>query len=227
MKQPARPPPRGTPTGGATKRPVMDLCPVKPTSLRCEDNLSGDELAHKRDKPGRRPEGDDDMNEAASSQRPVDHPAVAAGRIGVLLVNLGTPDATDYWSMRRYLKQFLSDRRVIETPRAIWWPLLNLVILSTRPSRKGRDYDTIWNRERNEGPLKTITRGQAEKLAATLEERSASHRRLGHALRQSQHRRARSRRCKRRGPIASSSCRSIRNMPPPPRPPFATTPSAH
>ncbi len=107
------------------------------------------------------------MNEA-SSQRPVGHPTVPSGRVGVLLVNLGTPDATDYWSMRRYLKEFLSDRRVIETPRAIWWPLLNLVILSTRPSRKGRDYDTIWNRERNEGPLKTITRGQAEKLAAAL-----------------------------------------------------------
>jgi ferrochelatase len=107
------------------------------------------------------------MNEA-SSQRPVGHPTVPSGRVGVLLVNLGTPDATDYWSMRRYLKEFLSDRRVIETPRAIWWPLLNLVILSTRPSRKGRDYDTIWNRERNEGPLKTITRAQADKLAAAL-----------------------------------------------------------
>ncbi|MDB5648801.1 MAG: ferrochelatase [Hyphomicrobiales bacterium] len=96
---------------------------------------------------------------------PVDHPPVSFGRIGVLIVNLGTPDATDYWSMRRYLKEFLSDRRVIEVPRAIWWPVLNLIILSVRPGRKGRDYDTIWNKERNEGPLKTITRAQAEKLA--------------------------------------------------------------
>jgi len=103
--------------------------------------------------------------ELGGDARPAGHPPVAFGRVGVLLVNLGTPDATDYWSMRRYLKEFLSDRRVIETPRAIWWPLLNLVILTTRPSRKGRDYDTIRNKDRNEGPLRTITRAQAEKLA--------------------------------------------------------------
>ncbi len=99
---------------------------------------------------------------------PAGHPAVRHGRIGVLLLNLGTPDATDYWSMRRYLKEFLSDRRVIEVPRAIWWPILNLIILQRRPGPKGRTYDTIWNKERNEGPLKTITRSQAEKLTAAL-----------------------------------------------------------
>ncbi len=91
----------------------------------------------------------------------------AAGRIGVLLVNLGTPEATDYWSMRRYLAEFLSDRRVIEENRIKWWLILNLIILSVRPRRKGRDYDKIWNRELDESPLKTITRSQAEKLAAT------------------------------------------------------------
>ena len=96
---------------------------------------------------------------------PGGHPRAAYGKIGVLLVNLGTPDATDYWSMRRYLKEFLSDRRVIETPRLIWWPFLNLVILSTRPQRKGKDYAAIWNQERNEGPLKTITRAQSDRLA--------------------------------------------------------------
>src|ERR1700712_6118454 len=100
-----------------------------------------------------------------TTHMPPAHPVVPRRRIGVLLVNLGTPDATDYWSMRRYLKEFLSDRRVIETPRAIWWPILNLIILSVRPGRKGKDYDTIWNKERDEGPLKTITRSQAEKLA--------------------------------------------------------------
>lgn len=105
------------------------------------------------------------IDKAAGSARPPGHPPVASGRVGVLIVNLGTPDGTDYWSMRRYLKEFLSDRRVIETPRLIWWPLLNFVILSTRPSRKGRDYDTIWNKELDEGPLRTITRSQAEKLA--------------------------------------------------------------
>jgi ferrochelatase len=86
----------------------------------------------------------------------------------VLLVNLGTPDATDYWSMRRYLKEFRSDRRVIEENRIKWWLILNLVILSVRPGRKGRDYDKIWNRKRNESPLKTITRSQAEKLGKAL-----------------------------------------------------------
>ena len=99
---------------------------------------------------------------------PQGHPPVAFGKVGVLIVNLGTPDATDYWSMRRYLKEFLSDRRVIETPRALWWPLLNLVILTTRPGRKGRDYAAIWNNERDEGPLRTITRAQSDKLAAWI-----------------------------------------------------------
>jgi ferrochelatase len=100
--------------------------------------------------------------------RPPGHPAVKHGRVGVLLLNLGTPDATDYWSMRRYLKQFLSDRRVIEVPRWKWWPILNLIILTMRPGPKGREYQSIWNRERNEGPLKTITRSQAERLAEAL-----------------------------------------------------------
>jgi ferrochelatase len=103
-----------------------------------------------------------------AARLPDDHPRVKSGRIGVLLVNLGTPDATDYWSMRRYLKEFLSDRRVIETPRWLWWPLLNLVILTTRPGRKGKDYDTIWNKELNEGPLRTITRAQSDQLSTML-----------------------------------------------------------
>jgi protoporphyrin/coproporphyrin ferrochelatase len=85
-------------------------------------------------------------------------------RIGVLLVNLGTPDSTGYWAVRRYLKEFLSDRRVIEENRLKWWLVLNLIILTVRPGRKGRDYDKIWNKERNESPLKTITRSQSDKL---------------------------------------------------------------
>ena len=98
----------------------------------------------------------------------MDHPTIKTGRVGVLLVNLGTPEGTDYWSMRRYLKEFLSDRRVIETSRLLWWPILNLIILTKRPGPKGRDYASIWNKERDEGPLKTITRAQAEDLAAHL-----------------------------------------------------------
>ena len=100
---------------------------------------------------------------------PQDHPDVAFGRIGVLLVNLGTPEATDYWSMRRYLKEFLSDRRVIEVNRVIWWTLLNGIILTTRPSRSGEAYKLIWNTERDESPLKTITRGQSDGLADMLD----------------------------------------------------------
>ena len=110
----------------------------------------------------------DPVDAAAPGTRPPGHPAARSGRIGVLLMNLGTPEATDYWSMRRYLKEFLSDRRVIETPRLIWWPILNLIILTKRPGPKGRDYASIWNRERNEGPLKTITRSQADSLQRTL-----------------------------------------------------------
>jgi ferrochelatase len=107
-----------------------------------------------------------DMN--AISHKPAGHPAVPPRRIGVLLVNLGTPDATDYWSMRRYLSEFLSDRRVIEENPVKWWLVLNLIILTVRPGRKGRDYDKIWNKARNESFLKTITRSQAEKLAAAM-----------------------------------------------------------
>lgn len=104
----------------------------------------------------------------AAERWPLGHPAIRHGRIGVLLLNLGTPDATDYCSMRRYLKEFLSDRRVIEEPRWKWWPILNLIILTVRPGPKGRDYDSIWNKERNEGPLKTITRDQADGLTSAL-----------------------------------------------------------
>lgn len=99
---------------------------------------------------------------------PADHPAVKGGRIGVLLMNLGTPEGTSYWPMRAYLKEFLSDRRVIEEPRWKWWPILNFIILTTRPGRKGKDYASVWNTERDEGPLKTITRSQTEQLAVRL-----------------------------------------------------------
>jgi ferrochelatase len=102
------------------------------------------------------------------SHRPTNHPSVASGRIGVLLVNLGTPDATDAASVRRYLTEFLNDKRVIEEEGLTWKLVLNGIILRTRPRAKGRDYDKIWNREKNESPLKTITRAQAEKLASAM-----------------------------------------------------------
>src|SRR5256885_13379831 len=108
------------------------------------------------------------LDASTSEALPQGTQPAGTARIGVLLVNLGTPDATDYRSMRRYLKEFLSDRRVIEESRLKWWLVLNLIILSVRPRRKGRDYDRIWNRERDESPLKTITRSQAEKLSGML-----------------------------------------------------------
>ncbi len=95
---------------------------------------------------------------------PADHPPVAPAKLGVLLVNLGTPDATDYWSMRRYLGEFLSDRRVIDYPRWLWQPLLQLVILTKRPFSSGEAYRGIWNTEADESPLLTITRNQTEKV---------------------------------------------------------------
>jgi ferrochelatase len=108
------------------------------------------------------PEADGDG--LAAAQRDV-----AAGGIGVLLVNLGTPDAADAPAVRRYLKEFLSDPRVIERTGWLWRFVLNWLILPLRPRRKARDYAKIWNKERNESPIKTITRSQAEKLAAILE----------------------------------------------------------
>jgi ferrochelatase len=89
-------------------------------------------------------------------------------RVGVLLVNLGTPDTADANGVRVYLREFLSDPRVIEDQGLRWKLILNGIILRIRPRRKARDYQKIWNTEKNESPLKTITRAQAEKLAAAI-----------------------------------------------------------
>ena len=89
-------------------------------------------------------------------------------RVGILLVNLGTPDTADAAGVRTYLREFLSDPRVIENQGLLWKLVLNGIILRVRPSRKARDYQKIWNTERNESPLKTITRAQSEKLAGGL-----------------------------------------------------------
>ena len=86
-------------------------------------------------------------------------------------MNLGTPEATSYWPMRRYLKEFLSDPRVIETNPVLWWFILNGIILTLRPQRSGKAYEKIWNNALNESPLKTITRGQSEKLQEALKDR--------------------------------------------------------
>ena len=89
-------------------------------------------------------------------------------RVGVLLVNLGTPDSADARGVRAYLKEFLSDPRVIEDQGLLWKLVLNGVILNTRPRRKAKDYLKIWNTDKNESPLKTITRAQSDKLAAAI-----------------------------------------------------------
>ncbi|MEE3070697.1 MAG: ferrochelatase [Pseudomonadota bacterium] len=99
---------------------------------------------------------------------PKDHPKVAQPKVGILLANLGTPDGTDYWSMRRYLNEFLSDRRVIDYSPFFWQPLLQLVILSTRPSKSGAAYASIWNKEADESPLMTITKGQTAAIKDNL-----------------------------------------------------------
>ena len=96
-------------------------------------------------------------NDASKAAAPPSH-------VGVLLVNLGTPDTADAKGVRVYLKEFLSDPRVIENQGPVWQLILNGFILRTRPRIKARDYLKIWNTERNESPLKTITRAQAEKL---------------------------------------------------------------
>ncbi|MGO4837194.1 ferrochelatase, partial [Rhizobiaceae sp. 2RAB30] len=90
----------------------------------------------------------------------------------ILLVNLGTPDGTDFGSMWRYLREFLSDPRVIELNKVIWYPILYGLVLTTRPSKSGANYAKIWNRERDESPLRTYTRAQTEKLAAIFADRA-------------------------------------------------------
>jgi len=108
------------------------------------------------------------MTAVAATEKTEAAAGVRPERIGVLLVNLGTPDTADAKGVRVYLREFLSDPRVIEDQGLKWKLLLNGIILRIRPRRKARDYRKIWNTEKNESPLKTITRAQAEKLAAGI-----------------------------------------------------------
>ncbi|GFE49323.1 ferrochelatase [Roseobacter cerasinus] len=103
-----------------------------------------------------------------------DHPEIATAKVGILLANLGTPDNYDYWSMRRYLNEFLSDRRVIDYSPWIWQPLLQLIILSKRPFSSGAAYKSIWNEEAGESPLMTITKAQTEKVRIEMAKRHGS-----------------------------------------------------
>jgi protoporphyrin/coproporphyrin ferrochelatase len=105
---------------------------------------------------------------ASTSVIPADHPPVSPGKVGVLLVNLGTPDGTDYWSMRRYLAEFLSDKRVIEWSRLYWYPILYGIVLNKRPQKVGKAYEEIWNKDLNESYLRTYTRNQSDLLGKIL-----------------------------------------------------------
>lgn len=99
-----------------------------------------------------------------------DHPVIPTARVGILLSNLGTPDNYDYWSMRRYLNEFLSDRRVIDYSPWIWQPLLQLIILTKRPFSSGAAYKSIWNHDDGESPLMTITKAQTAKIKIAMKE---------------------------------------------------------
>ncbi|GGE45975.1 ferrochelatase [Primorskyibacter flagellatus] len=111
------------------------------------------------------------MTDARPSHAPADHPVLPKEKVGVLIANLGTPDGTDYWSMRRYLSEFLSDKRVIDYPAWKWQPILQGIVLSVRPSKSGAAYRSIWNTEADESPLMTITKQQVSALKTVLAER--------------------------------------------------------
>ncbi len=99
-------------------------------------------------------------------QPPADHPVIPAPKVGVLLINLGTPDAPDAAAVRRYLAEFLSDRRVVEIPAIVWQPILHGIILRTRPKKSAHAYAQVWSEEGS--PLAAITRRQAVALQARL-----------------------------------------------------------
>ena len=103
-------------------------------------------------------------NKKSSHQNNIKNPT----NIGVLLLNLGTPDATDYFSMRRYLKEFLSDKRVIEANPILWWFVLNFIILTFRPNKSGALYAKIWDKDKDDSPLRVISNSQAKKLQQSM-----------------------------------------------------------
>jgi ferrochelatase len=149
-------------TGEATVKPSLpDLPPEEPAATARTEALFGTPPAAESSTPT--------TNAAAAAPETAVAPEKVEHGIGVLLVNLGTPDAPDAKAVRRYLKQFLTDPRVIEKRGLFWKLILNGVILPIRSRRKARDYKRIWNNDKNESPFKTITRSQAEKLAGIVD----------------------------------------------------------
>ena len=96
-----------------------------------------------------------------------DHPKINFGKTGILLINLGTPDSTNWWDIRRYLKEFLSDR-VIKVNPIIWQIILNLFILTFRPSKTAKAYKEIWMKDLNKSPLRFYTEMQSKKLSISF-----------------------------------------------------------
>ncbi|WP_432612886.1 ferrochelatase [Litoreibacter halocynthiae] len=111
------------------------------------------------------------MNPTPLPYADADHPKVKFGKIGVLVANLGTPDDYTYWPMRRYLNEFLSDKRVVDIASWKWQPLLQLIILTRRPFASGEAYKSIWNHDKGESPLLTITKEQTAAIKASMHEK--------------------------------------------------------
>lgn len=149
---------------------MVEAPPTAPASVAASEDMPAPPASAPADTA---PEPPEDTGPAAPAPSPepaaAPEPAPVEHGIGVLLVNLGTPDAADAPAIRRYLKEFLGDPRVIENNSLLWKGVLNGLILPLRSRRKAHDYRKIWNRETNESPIKTFTRSQAEKLAVTLE----------------------------------------------------------
>ena len=101
--------------------------------------------------------------------KPSDHIKTKFDKIGILLINLGTPENTDYWSMRKYLKQFLSDRRVIDVFKPLWWLILNGIVLRTRPAKSAKAYQSVWTDEGS--PLLLYTKKQKNLIKEKLEKK--------------------------------------------------------
>jgi len=111
------------------------------------------------------------MNPTSLPHAGTDHPKVKFGKIGVLVANLGTPDDYTYWPMRRYLNEFLSDKRVVDLASWKWQPLLQLIILTKRPFSSGAAYKSIWNHDKGESPLLTITKDQTAAIKQAMQEK--------------------------------------------------------
>ena len=135
--------------------PSADLATPSQTAVQSQDQAQSQAQDQAQDR----------AQDQAPRHAPPGHPAVRHGRVGVLIANLGTPDGHDYWSMRRYLNEFLSDKRVVDTPDWKWQPILQGIILTRRPFTSGANYRSIWNHEADESPLLTLTKAQVGKLA--------------------------------------------------------------